>query len=50
MFSFKAGAAVKIMRLITSDYQNYLEKEWINGLKAKYPVVVNEETVKTLFK
>ncbi len=36
--------------LITSDYQNYLEKEWISSLKAKYPVVVNEETVKTLFK
>ena len=36
--------------LITSDYQNFLEKEWIKELKAKYPVVVNEETVKSLFK
>jgi peptidyl-prolyl cis-trans isomerase SurA len=36
--------------LVTSDYQNYLEKEWIKELKAKYPVTVNEETVKSLFK
>jgi peptidyl-prolyl cis-trans isomerase SurA len=36
--------------LVTSDYQNFLEKEWIKELKAKYPVAVNEETVKSLFK
>jgi peptidyl-prolyl cis-trans isomerase SurA len=36
--------------LVTSDYQNYLEKEWISTLRSKYPVTVNEETVKTLFK
>lgn len=36
--------------LVTSDYQNYLEKEWIKELKAKYPVTVNEDTVKSLFK
>ena len=36
--------------LVTSDYQSYLEKEWIKELRAKYPVTVNEETVKTLFK
>lgn len=29
--------------LITADYQNYLEKEWIKELKQKYPVVVNQE-------
>ncbi|MCX6267993.1 MAG: peptidylprolyl isomerase [Bacteroidetes bacterium] len=27
--------------LITADYQNYLEKEWIASLRAKYPVVVD---------
>jgi peptidyl-prolyl cis-trans isomerase SurA len=27
--------------LITADYQNYLEKEWIASLRAKYPVEVN---------
>jgi peptidyl-prolyl cis-trans isomerase SurA len=31
--------------LITADYQNYLEKEWIASLKAKYPVVVNKEVL-----
>lgn len=28
--------------LITADYQNFLEKEWIKQLKAKYPVKVNQ--------
>ena len=36
--------------IVTSDYQNHLEKEWIKSLKAKYPVWINENTVKTLFK
>jgi peptidyl-prolyl cis-trans isomerase SurA len=34
--------------LVTADYQNYLEKQWIEELKAKYPVVVNEEVLSTL--
>ncbi len=34
----------------TSDYQNYLEKEWITSLRKKYPVTINEEAVKTLYK
>lgn len=29
--------------LITADYQNYLEKEWIRDLRQKYPVKVNQE-------
>ncbi len=28
--------------LVVSDYQNYLEKEWIKQLKKKYPVTVNQ--------
>ena len=28
---------------VTTDYQDYLEREWIKQLRAKYPVVVNEE-------
>jgi peptidyl-prolyl cis-trans isomerase SurA len=28
---------------ITSDYQNYLESEWITELKQKYPLEVNRE-------
>ncbi|MEI6888146.1 MAG: peptidylprolyl isomerase [Bacteroidota bacterium] len=31
--------------LITADYQNFLEKEWIGSLKAKYTVVVNREVL-----
>ena len=34
--------------LVTADYQTYLEKEWIKALRAKYPVVVNEEVVATV--
>ncbi|MBP5134435.1 MAG: peptidylprolyl isomerase [Paludibacteraceae bacterium] len=37
-----------IKGLVISDYQNYLEKEWIKELRAKYPVVVNEEVLNTL--
>ncbi|MBC7449591.1 MAG: peptidylprolyl isomerase [Hymenobacteraceae bacterium] len=29
----------------TSDYQNYLEKQWIQELRAKYPVKVNQPEV-----
>lgn len=36
--------------MVTSDYQNYLEKAWIQSLRKKYPVTVNEEVVKTLYK
>lgn len=28
---------------VTTDYQDYLEKEWIKTLREKYPVVINEE-------
>jgi len=33
---------------MTADYQNYLEKEWIAELRAKYPVIVNREVFNTL--
>jgi peptidyl-prolyl cis-trans isomerase SurA len=36
--------------LIISDYQNYLEQEWISALKAKYPVAVNEAEFQKLIK
>ena len=28
---------------ITSDYQEYLEDEWLRSLKEKYPVTVNKD-------
>lgn len=36
--------------LVTSDYQNELEREWVDELKARYPVVVNEKEMKKLRK
>lgn len=36
--------------LITAGYQEQLEKEWITELKAKYPVVINEEVLSSLAK
>lgn len=34
--------------LITADYQNYLEKEWIATLRANYPVTVNREVLNSI--
>ncbi len=36
--------------LITAGYQDYLEKEWIKQLRAKYPVVIHEDVLATLTK
>ena len=30
---------------VTSDYQDYLEKQWVEQLKKKYPVVINQEVL-----
>ena len=35
---------------VTSDYQDQLEKEWIEVLRGKYPVVVDEEVFNSLKK
>ncbi len=34
--------------LITADYQNYLEKAWVAELRAKYPVEVDYDLLKTI--
>lgn len=34
--------------MVISDYQNELEKEWIAELKAKYPIVIDQEVLKDL--
>ncbi len=36
--------------LVTADYQEYLEKEWIAALRAKYPVKVNQKVLATVRK
>ena len=33
---------------VTTDYQDYLEKQWIASLKEKYPVVVNQAVLEQL--
>lgn len=35
---------------VTTDYQDYLEKEWLKALKAKYKVVINEDIFNQLKK
>ncbi len=34
--------------LITSDYQNFLEKEWVKSLKEKYSVIVHEDILEDI--
>lgn len=36
--------------LVTADYQEFLEQEWIKALRAKYPVKVDENVLKTVKK
>jgi len=36
----------EIKGLFTSDYQNHLEKEWVEELKSKYKVELDEEVLK----
>jgi hypothetical protein len=33
---------------VVSDYQNYLEKQWIEELRGKYKVEINEQVLKTV--
>ena len=34
----------------TSDYQNHLEKEWLNSLAKKHTIVINEEVLYSIGK
>ncbi|MGB1318504.1 MAG: hypothetical protein ACPG5W_09870, partial [Flavobacteriales bacterium] len=34
--------------LVTADYQNHLEKEWIKELRGKYKYSANEELLKKI--
>ncbi len=34
--------------LITADYQNYLEKEWVNDLRAKYNIKLHKDVLKSI--
>lgn len=35
---------------IIADYQDYLEKEWVNSLRAKYKVKINDDVVKSMIR
>ncbi|MDF2438583.1 MAG: PpiC-type peptidyl-prolyl cis-trans isomerase [Bacteroidota bacterium] len=34
--------------MVTADYQNYLEKEWLESLKKKYPVTIDKAVLSTV--
>ncbi len=36
--------------LVTADYQGYLEKEWIESLRSKYPVKIHQDVVDSIIK
>lgn len=37
-----------VLPMVTADYQNALEAEWVEELQAKYPVVINEQELKKI--
>lgn len=40
----------QVRGLVISDYQNQLEKEWVNKLKNKFPIEVNNGQLKYVYK
>lgn len=36
--------------IITADYQNYLEQEWVKYLRSKYNVIVHDEVIRSIAK
>ena len=41
-------AYTDVRGLVITDYQNYLEKEWISVLNKKYPVIIYEDVVNSV--
>ncbi|MDP4203898.1 MAG: peptidylprolyl isomerase, partial [Bacteroidota bacterium] len=37
-----------VMGILTSDYQAYLEDQWMKELRRKYPVVIDQKTLKSI--
>ena len=37
-----------VRNLVVGDYQDFMEKAWVEQLKKRYPVVVNEEVLSTV--
>lgn len=40
----------EIRAIVITEYQDYLDKEWVKELKARYPVKIDEELFSTLLK
>jgi peptidyl-prolyl cis-trans isomerase SurA len=50
MLKYKPEDYTDVRGLVTADYQEYLEQEWIKALRAKYPVTVDQNVLKTVKK
>jgi len=37
-----------VMGILTSDYQTYLENQWIKELRRKYPVIIDQKTLNSI--
>jgi len=40
--------AADVRSAVTTDYQNYLEEQWLKQLHDKYPVTINRDVLKTV--
>ena len=40
----------EVKGLVTAEYQNYLEQQWVNELRGKYSWMVDEEVLKSIYK
>ena len=50
MLNYTPEEYTDVRGLVTADYQEYLEKEWIKMLREKYPVKINQKVLKTVKK
>jgi peptidyl-prolyl cis-trans isomerase SurA len=50
MLQNKPEDYIDVRGLVTADYQEFLEQEWIKALRAKYPVKVDDAILKTVKK
>jgi peptidyl-prolyl cis-trans isomerase SurA len=50
LISPEPKALREVRGVVTNEYQNHLEKEWIKELRSKYQWKVNQDVLKTLYK
>ncbi|MDO9633475.1 MAG: peptidylprolyl isomerase, partial [Paludibacter sp.] len=50
MLNYTPEAYTDVRGLVTADYQEYLEKEWIKVLRDKFPVKINAKVLKSVQK